>query len=160
MRARALAASVALVAASAVAFASTAQSAPAYHQPTGHAYRQNIVANDSKAIVFGEVKCYGGDGVLWASIKQGGKGDLTAEGSSSTARSWYDVHIPLNCNGVTHVVKAVLTKEGPNPGHPGAYRNLRDGIAWIQWCVTDSTFTGGSSGFSSFSSWRHVFQVS
>ena len=134
-----------------------------YSPPSGSAYPQNIVADDNHATVFGEVQCWGGDGgTLWASIKQGGKGDLTAEGSSATARSWYDTHIPLNCDGKTHVVKAVVRKEAPNPGHKRAYKQLRNGRAWIQWCVTDPTFTGapGDVGFSSYTAWLKVYQVS
>jgi hypothetical protein len=120
-----------------------------------HSTPQTIVADDAQAWVYGTYKCSGGAGTLWASIKQGGKGDLTAEGSSSTARSWYDAHIALKCDGTFHVLKARVAKEPPNSGHPTRYKNLYTGKAYVQWCVTV-----GNSLISSDSRWHQVRQVS
>ncbi len=135
-----------------------AQAATAYHPPHGHANHGVVSADGDTATVSGVIRCFGNDGVLWASLKQGGKGDLTAEGSSATARSWYDVHIPLTCDGKRHHITAVLTKQVPNPGHPAAYKNLLDGRAHFQWCVTD-THGDNVFGFSSNSGWRVVNQT-
>ena len=81
-----------------------------------------------------------------------------AEGSSATARSWYDVHIPLTCDGKRHHIPAVLSRQVPNPGHPAEYKNLLDGRAHFQWCVTD-THGDNVFGFSSNSGWRVVNQT-
>jgi hypothetical protein len=142
---------------SALLGASPAQAATVYHSPQGHARHGVVSADGDTATMSGVIKCFGDDGVLWASLKQGGDGDLTAEGSSATARSWYDVHIPLTCDGKRHWITAVLTKQVPNPGHPAEYKNLLDGRAHFQWCVTDNN--NGAFGFSSNAGWRMVSQT-
>jgi hypothetical protein len=128
-------------------------------QPTGMAYPQTIVAHGDDAVIYGNYSCTNGPGVLWASVKQGGS-DLSGEGSSSRARSWFDTHVPLNCDGHRHNIRVVIDKEAPNDGHTDPYRNLRDGRGYVQWCVTDSRFDGTSeTGLSSFSRWLQVEQA-
>jgi hypothetical protein len=104
--------------------------------PAGRNVSARVVVSAShpnEAYLSGSYRCSGG-AVLWASVKQGGP-NPTAEGSSATVDSWYDTHVPLNCNGAWHRLYVQVTKEKPNPGHPANYVRLRPGAAWVQWCV-------------------------
>ena len=99
-----------------------------------------VVFDGETATVAGTYQCAKGvQAVLWASVKQGGSGDLSAEGSSRTAASWYDVHQPLRCDGKVHPLAAELTQQTAVGREP--YVDLRPtrraGKAWVQWCVTD-----------------------
>ena len=100
-----------------------------------------VVFDGETATVAGSYRCPKGvQGVLWASVKQGGPGDLSAEGSSMTAASWYDVHQPLTCDGRTRPIVVELTQQTPF-GEREPYVDLRPsrtaGKAWVQWCITD-----------------------
>jgi hypothetical protein len=155
-RAAVATAAVALIAGTA---ASASASIP-YQEPTGKAFPQIVVAHGNRAVIFGNYSCTR-PGVLWASVKEGG-GHLTEEGSSSTAKSWYDTHVPLTCDGRVHNIRVVIHKEPPNEGHPSAYRNFIDGQGYVQWCVTDSTFdftSGSTHGLSSYSRFLHIEQA-
>src|SRR5664279_6164853 len=120
------------MAGAAAATTTTATTAP----PAGRNVSARVVVSTShpnEAYLSGSYRCSGG-AVLWASVKQGGP-NPTAEGSSATVDSWYDTHVPLNCNGAWHRLYVQVTKEKPNPGHPANYVRLRPGAAWVQWCV-------------------------
>lgn len=138
------------------AFAIPAGAATSYKNPTGRATSYNVIrgASDaSEAFLTGTYRCYGENGVLWASVKQGGP-DPTAEGSSGTVDSWYDGHFALNCNGRTHRVTVEVVKQTKEVGE---YADLHSGRSWIQWCVTDNHFNPETGdGLSSYSHWKSV----
>ena len=98
-----------------------------------------VVFDGDTATVAGTYRCAKGvEAVLWASVKQGGPGDLAAEGSSQTAASWYDVHHPLTCDGRTRPIAVELSKQtpfGPREPYVDLRPSSRAGKAWVQWCV-------------------------
>jgi hypothetical protein len=106
---------------------------------------QNTVAR-----VSAEYRCYGGPGsgehssVVWSSVKQGGP-DPTAEGSSSTVNAWYDSHTPLSCDGKWHRQVFLMQRHATDFGGRSLGK-LKNGPAWLQFCITDSHGSLSSTG--------------
>lgn len=74
---------------------------------------------------------------LWVSVKQGGP-DPTAEGSSSTVRSWYDTNISqdvaVRCDGRWQTTTVDLGRHATDFSGR-TLEALRDGRAWLQFCL-------------------------
>jgi hypothetical protein len=108
-------------------------------------------ADPSVAYVLAQYRCTVADpqndpGHLWVSVKQNdaGKRDpaLAAEGSggSGTATRWEDSHRnPIVCNGKNHVARFKVDQVEEK----AAYKTLRKGVAWVQFCLFDDTTPKG-----------------
>jgi hypothetical protein len=93
--------------------------------------------------VAGSYRCTGKYHHLWVSVKQG-PGDLTQEGSSSIAKSWYDrtydntmaPDSTVKCDGRTHAVLArLLHQKG---------RQVWKGRVYLQFCLLAGNAANGS----------------
>jgi hypothetical protein len=116
----------------------------------------NVSPDGSTAYINGKSKCDGGrDGThLWVSVKQGE--NLDAEHTSSgDADAWYDTNwnfgeseagLTVDCDGHWHVTRYELRQE---------FGELHDGIAFVQFCLFDSTGSE-ESGFMFDYSWKQV----
>lgn len=98
----------------------------------------------TKVLVAGSYNCVGTYHHLWVSAKQG-PGDLTQEGSSSIAKSWYDVTLDntmapetkVICDGKTRtIVVSLLRQKG----------NLHKGRVYVQFCLIAANKANGSDG--------------
>ena len=129
---------------------------------------QHVVANGSDAYIQAKFRCYGGEtGThLWASVKQGGP-DPTAEGSGMTSDAWYDTNYQyandpagqsIQCDGKWHVNRFVVRLVDQPFGSPYVSGTLKNGAAWVQFCVFDSSATDDNfpQGFASDSGWKTV----
>jgi hypothetical protein len=136
-------------------------SAAGLPHPSGNVQTRIVRSADHPNIAFltGSYKCFGGKGVLWASVKQGGP-DPTAESSSQTVATWYDAHVLLTCNGKPHTLTVEINKHLKSDAYPAPknYRTLYAGKAWIQWCVTQGK-SETASNLSSTSKWGHVVKA-
>jgi hypothetical protein len=141
--ARRAAAASAVVVASIAMTAGPVSAATTYAEPQVAWVNQNVhVAPDgSAAYVVGKYKCYGGrTGThLWVSVKQGPNVVAPDHTSSSDADAWYDTNwnfqnseagLTVDCDGQWHVERVTLKQE---------FGELKDGTAWVQWCLFDST---------------------
>jgi hypothetical protein len=125
-------------------------SPPAYHLPEV-AWVHDVDAGPNSATLHAKYRCWGGNvGThLWVSLKQGGgiKGDPNAlaqqEGTSAMANAWYDSHpTRVICNGTWQLQKFTVNRElanPQNPSHPAAWKPLKNGPAFLQFCLFDST---------------------
>ena len=116
----------------------------------------NVAPDGSAAYINGKYKCDGGEeGThLWVSVKQG-EGLSFENTSSSLADAWYDTNwnfgeseagLTVDCDGHWHVSRVELRQE---------FGELHDGIAFVQFCLFDSTGSE-ETGFAFNYSWKQV----
>ena len=112
-------------------------------QQIGYAKTIGTVRIENKgtqALVALNYSCKSGNH-LWVSLKQSRSGrrnvriQREGSGGKKVAKTWLDSHRnPVVCDGKRHQVKFSVDKL-----EPGKYGKLRKGVAWLQFCVTDST---------------------
>jgi hypothetical protein len=116
----------------------------------------NVAPDGSAAYINGKYKCDGGEeGThLWVSVKQGQNVD-PEHTSSGDADAWYDTNwnfgeseagLTVDCDGHWHVTRYELRQ---------VFGELHDGIAFVQFCLTDSSGSE-ESGFKFDYSWKQV----
>lgn len=116
----------------------------------------NVSPDGSTASINGKYKCDGGEeGThLWVSVKQG-EGIDADHTSSGDADAWYDTNwnfgeseagLTVDCDGHWHVSRVELRQE---------FGELHDGIAFVQFCLFDSSGSE-ESGFAFDYSWKQV----
>jgi hypothetical protein len=100
----------------------------------------HIQQGGKKATLTVRYSCTRGDH-LWVSLKQSRSGrrnvriQREGSGGKKVAKTWLDSHRnPVVCDGKRHQAKFSVDKL-----EPGKYGKLRKGVAWLQFCVTDST---------------------
>jgi hypothetical protein len=132
------------LAATAVALAATIAPMSALAQnadPNARArFIGKIHVHKHKATLKVRYKCASGE-ALWVSAKQvkSGKKDraLKKEGSSKTSSAWWQSHRnKFVCNGKSHTATFTIDKV-----EPGSKGKLKDGKAWVQFCVTQGEET-------------------
>lgn len=113
--------------------------------PGGIGYAKTIGSvhaskSGKKATLTVRYSCDRGDH-LWVSLKQSRSGRrdnaISGEGSGGKkiAKTWLDSHRNAAiCDGQRHTGRFGVDKK-----EPGKYGHLRRGVAWLQFCVTDST---------------------
>jgi hypothetical protein len=125
-------AALAATAAVAAPVAATAATKPAKTaEPIGHVDR----TSKSTAKLKVSYSCKSGT-TLWISLKQTKSGHkskrLKREGSSRSASAWWQSHRNrIKCNGEEHTKRFKLDKV-----EPGSKGRLKEGWAWLQFCVT------------------------
>ena len=117
----------------------------------------NVSPDGSAAYINGKYKCDGGEegSHLWVSVKQGENIDADHT-SSSDADAWYDTNwnfsesnpagLTVDCDGHWHVARYELRQ---------VFGDLQDGIAFVQFCLFDSSGSE-ESGFKFDYSWKQV----
>jgi hypothetical protein len=116
----------------------------------------NVSPDGSSAYINGKYKCDGGrEGThLWVSVKQGAGVDPEHTGSEY-ADAWYDTNwnndeseagLTVDCDGHWHVSRVELRQQ---------FGELHDGIAFIQFCLFDSSGSE-ETGFAFDYSWKQV----
>ena len=117
----------------------------------------NVSPDGSTAYINGKYKCDGGEeGThLWVSVKQGEALDDEHTGSQY-ADAWYDTNwnfsesnpagLTVDCDGHWHVARYELRQ---------VFGELEDGIAFVQFCLFDSSGSE-ESGFKFDYSWKNV----
>ena len=168
---RRVALGAAAVAAPLILAAAPASAAQVDYSAPEVAWVHNVKVSGDSGVLKAKYRCWGGnEGVhLWVSLKQGGgitgsAEDLAAqEGTSAMAESWYDSHPEgVVCNGKWQIQTFAVDREMGIPGyHPAAWAPLRNGPAFLQFCLFDSTAEAGpdadlSQGFGYLYDWVQV----
>ena len=116
----------------------------------------HVSPDGTTAYINGKYKCSGGEeGThLWVSVKQG-DGISPENTSSEDADAWFDTNwnfgeseagLTVDCDGHWHVSRVELRQ---------VFGELHDGIAFIQFCLFDSTGSE-ETGFAFDYSWKQV----
>ena len=134
--------------------AGTASATPTYEPPVIHWVSSPVHAySNGTAEVRGRYTCWGGNANthLFIAIKQGPRVNATTHTSSSYAKTFYSTNwnsdgpgLSLNCNGKEQHGRFTLK---PDPYWAEAGNNpppLKNGAAFVQFCLFDSTNTGES----------------
>lgn len=166
IKARTIAVALAGVGLAASAAVAAAPANADTYQPPKVLRVENVVqapAHTHTAIVRATYQCWGGNAHthLFIAVKQGPRVNATTHTSSDFARAFYSTNydsdgpsLSLNCNGVAHKRAFVLE---PQPGFEQK-APLRNGPAFVQFCLFDSTNTGENdpNGFAFDYSMRQV----
>ena len=114
----------------------------------------NVFADGDAASVRAKYRCAPETEMthLWVSVKQGGDGDLTAEGSGATAKAWYDTNMvegepEVVCDGRWQTVDVPIAKHAHKS-------QLERGEAYVQFCLY--TMKGEDMQFASVNRWSTV----
>ena len=99
------------------------------------AFVGKIKPTKNKATLTVTYNCDHGE-TLWISAKQSASGKkdarLSKEGSSKTAKSWWQSHRnKVTCDGAKHTASFTIDKV-----EPGSKGKLKKGVAFVQFCVT------------------------
>jgi hypothetical protein len=149
----------AVIAATAVVPLAAASTAGASYRPPAPTTKAHVIPivrldrhDPSVAHVYATYRCTVADpvnnpGELWVSVKQSDSGRydpaIAAEGSGfgGVAARWEDSHRnPVNCDGRTHVAAFTVDQiEGKQ-----AYKTLKRGLAYVQFCLFDDTTPKGN----------------
>jgi hypothetical protein len=111
-------------------------------------------AGTKTAIVRARYKCFGGAPThLYIGVKQGPQVNATTHTSSDYARAFYSTNwnadgpgLSLDCDGEAHQQSFLLK---PQPGFDQK-QQLRDGPAFVQFCIFDSTNSGADGDLTGF----------
>jgi hypothetical protein len=133
----ALAAAAVALLATVAPMAALAQNADPHAKAT---FIGKIHVHKSSATLKVRYKCASGE-ALWVSAKQVKSTDkdarLKKEGSSKTAAAWWQSHRnKFVCNGKNHTATFSIDKV-----EKGSKGKLKDGKAWVQFCVTEGEQT-------------------
>lgn len=143
------------LAAAATVSAATATAAP--YQPPVVQWVGDVVqapVGTHTAIVRAQYRCFGGEPThLYIGLKQGPRVNDTTHTTSDYARAFYSTNynadgpsLSLNCDGQSH--KRAFTLR-PQPGFEQK-APLRDGPAFVQFCIFDSTNSGAEGDENGF----------
>jgi hypothetical protein len=131
-----LVAPLAIAAVAAPVVAQAAKTDPTQTDPSAKAdFAGTIKAGKSKATLKVTYNCNAGQ-TLWISAKEMANGKankaLSKESSSKISAAWWQSHRnPVTCDGTPQT--ATFTMDKKEKGSKGA---LKDGSAWVQFCVT------------------------